>query len=110
VFDDTGATDITHFTKSQTEENHLFIPAGSDIKDICTHECSYSLLNGPILSFITPSFSTSMNHSQSFTLSLSLSLSLSQPPIKAQEMMSILQSPHDRQGERRGKSETARAK
>lgn len=28
LFDDAGATDITHFTKSLTEDNHLFIPAG----------------------------------------------------------------------------------
>lgn len=34
---------------------------------------------------------------------------LSLSPIKAQEMMSSLQSPHDRQTERGGKSETARA-
>lgn len=109
----------TSLLKSLTGKDHLFIPAGKSLilfLFLSTHhEPVLTLLDRPInYSVLALPYSPLVFPNEPLTTSLSLSLSLfpclCQPPIKAQEMMSSLQSPHDRQKERGGKSERARAK
>ncbi len=101
-FDNGSATDITHFTfKISDWKGSSFIPAGKSLLD---RPINYSVLS------ISHSPLVFQNEPLTTSLSPSLFPCLSQPPIKAQEMMSSLQSPYDRQKESGGKSERARAK
>ncbi len=103
-FDNGSATDITHFTfKISAWKGSSFIPAGKSLLDRPINYSVLSISHSPLV-FQNKLLTTSLS------LSHSLFPCLSQPPIKAQEMMSSLQSPYDRQKESRGKSERARAK